>query len=59
MSEIQLNNQRNIEIDIAFVNTECRTALQVPGDMFKSSLASPVCMSSLRHATTMEEGIIN
>ena len=57
MSEIQLNNQRNIKIDIAFVNTKCRTALQVPGDMFKSSLASPVC--SLQHATTMEEGIIN
>lgn len=54
-----MNNQRNIEIDIAFVNTECRTALQVPGDMFKSSLASSVCMSSLQHATTMEEGILN
>ena len=54
-----MNNQRNIEIDIAFLNSECRTALQVLGDMFKSSLASPVCMSSLQHATTIEEGIIN
>ena len=56
---MQLNNQRNIEIDIAFIKTECRTALQVPGDMFEFLGLSYICMSSLQHATTMEEGIIN
>ena len=48
MSEIQLNSQRNVEIDIAFI-------LNV-GHLYKflvislNSQASPVCMSRLQHA---------
>lgn len=48
VSEIQLNSQRNVEIDIAFI-------LNV-GHLYKflvislSSQASPVCMSRLQHA---------